>query len=101
MVIVPSTWYENSPNIILEALANRTPVVTSALGGMAELIQHDVNGLLCQVGNSGALAASLQRLIDEPELLERLQRGIAPVKTLDEEMHEIVGIYRSIGHATD
>jgi glycosyltransferase involved in cell wall biosynthesis len=99
VVIVPSTWYENSPNIILEALANRTPVVTSALGGMAEMVQHNVNGLLCQVGHSGDLSSNLQRLIDEPGLLERLRRGIAPVKTLDKEMHEVMAVYRSVGHA--
>jgi glycosyltransferase involved in cell wall biosynthesis len=100
VVIVPSIWYENSPNIILEALANSTPVVTSALGGMTELVQHNVNGLLFQVGHSGDLAANLQRFIDEPDLIERLRRGITPVKTLNEEMYEVMRIYRSLNQIT-
>ncbi|NMC78683.1 MAG: glycosyltransferase family 4 protein, partial [Chloroflexi bacterium] len=35
VLVVPSIWYENSPNVILEAFAHKTPVVTSNLGGMA------------------------------------------------------------------
>jgi len=42
------------------------------------------------------LARQLQRLIDEPELLSRLAEAIAPVRTLDDEMHEIVDLYHTV-----
>lgn len=38
IVAVPSVWYENSPNAILELFAHRTPVLVSDFGGMSELI---------------------------------------------------------------
>jgi glycosyltransferase involved in cell wall biosynthesis len=98
VVVVPSQWYENSPNVILEALACRTPVIASNLGGMAELIQHGRNGLLFEAGNASDLAAQLGRLVEEPGLLDALRRGTGPVRSMDEEISELVGIYeRAVG----
>ena len=93
-LIVPSTWYENSPNTILEAFAHHTPVIASRLGGMAELVQHDVSGLTFQTGDAADLARQLQRLIDDPGLLNRLSQGIGPVKSSAEEMDELEALYR-------
>lgn len=95
VVVVPSVWYENSPNTILEALAYRTPVIVSDLGGMAELVEEGVNGLRFAPGDAVALAARLRQLLDEPALLPRLQRGIGPVRSIVEEMTELQEIYRS------
>src|SRR4029077_20595416 len=44
-VVVPSTWWENSPLVIQEAFHHRRPVVCSDIGGMAEKVEDDVNGL--------------------------------------------------------
>jgi glycosyltransferase involved in cell wall biosynthesis len=96
VIVVPSVWYENSPNIILEAFATRTPVVASDLGGMAELVQHEQNGLLFRVGDPADLARQLQRFIDEPELLPRLRKGIGPVKRVEEEITELIEVYQSL-----
>jgi glycosyltransferase involved in cell wall biosynthesis len=96
VLVVPSLWYENSPNSILEAFVAGTPVVASDLGGMAELVRHEVNGLLFETGNALALAACLQRLIDEAELVSRFARQMPRVKTVDEEVDELENIYRSL-----
>jgi len=93
VVVVPSVWYENSPNVILEAFAHCTPVVASDLGGMAELVQHGVNGLVFEPGNAEALARQLRRLLNEAGLLAKLRNGIAPVPTVDEEMRQLGDIY--------
>jgi len=90
LLVVPSVWYENSPNVILEAFTAGTPIVASDSGGMAELVQHEVNGLLFERGNVDDLARQLQRVVDQPALLESLRKGIGPVKTVDEEMEELV-----------
>jgi glycosyltransferase involved in cell wall biosynthesis len=95
VVVAPSTWYENSPLAIMEAQAAQVPVVTSDLGGMAELVQHDVSGLLFRVGNVEDLARQLQRLLDEPRLLYRLRSGIRPVRMIDEEMEELLELYHA------
>lgn len=96
VVVTPSVWYENSPNVILEAFAHRTPVIVSDLGGMAELVRDGVDGLRFKPGDASDLAARLQRLIDDPHLLDRLREGIGPVKTVAQEMAELEGIYRAV-----
>ena len=95
VVVVPSVWYENSPNTILEAFAHRTPVIASNLGGMAELVRNGENGLLFKSGDADSLAQQLQRLLDDPNLLPTLRAGIGPVKSVAHEMDELEEIYRT------
>lgn len=96
VVVVPSVWYENSPNVILEAFAHRTPVIASDLGGMAELVRHGENGLLFPPGDADCLAQQLRRLIEDPHILSDLRAGIGPVKSVAQEMDELTEIYRLV-----
>lgn len=96
VIVVPSTWYENSPNVILEAFAHRTPVIASNLGGMAELVQDGVNGLLFEPGNPASLASQLDRLVQDPALLIKLREGIEPVRSVGEEIDELEEIYQAV-----
>ena len=94
VVVVPSINYENSPNVILQAFVYRTPVVVSNLGGMAELVEHEKNGLLFNPGDASDLALQLRRLKEDTDLLYRLREGIGTVKSMAEEMDELLEIYR-------
>jgi glycosyltransferase involved in cell wall biosynthesis len=96
VIVVPSLWYENSPNVILEAFAHQTPVIASNLGGMAELVQHGENGLVFEVGNPDDLARQLQRLSVEPDLLAKLQTGIGPIKSVSMEIDELEAVYQKL-----
>lgn len=71
-IVVPSVWVENSPLVIHEAQQARVPVITADAGGMAEYVHHEVNGLLFAHRNPDALAAQMQRLVDDPALAARL-----------------------------
>lgn len=94
MLLIPSIWYENSPNVILEAFAHRTPVLASNLGGMAELVSHNVDGLTFAAGDAEDLARQIERVIDNPALLEQFGANIPPVRTVAQEMDELEAIYR-------
>jgi glycosyltransferase involved in cell wall biosynthesis len=96
VIVVPSLWYENSPNAILEAFGHRTPVVASNLGGMAELVRDGENGLLFALGDAEGLARQLRRLLDDPHVLPTLRAGIGPVKSMAQEMDELEEIYRVV-----
>jgi glycosyltransferase involved in cell wall biosynthesis/MoaA/NifB/PqqE/SkfB family radical SAM enzyme len=75
-IVVPSVWVENSPLVIHEAQQARVPVITADAGGMAEYVRHEINGLLFEHRNPTALAAAMQRILDEPGLAGRLgERG--------------------------
>jgi glycosyltransferase involved in cell wall biosynthesis len=96
VLVVPSIWYENAPLVIQEAFAAKTPVIATNLGGMAEAVIHEVNGLLFERGNVDDLTRQLRRIVDEPGLVERLRAGIPPVKAVNEEVTELEEIYHNL-----
>jgi glycosyltransferase involved in cell wall biosynthesis len=96
VLVVPSVWYENSPNVILEAFATGTPVVVSRLGGMAEMVTDGVNGFQFEAGNARDLARVLQRFVDQPDLAATLGPSSPPVKTVQQEIEELVEVYAGI-----
>jgi glycosyltransferase involved in cell wall biosynthesis len=57
----------------LEAMAMGKAIVASDVGGHKELIKHNLNGLLFRAGNFKTLAASLNQLLIDTELCQRLQ----------------------------
>jgi glycosyltransferase involved in cell wall biosynthesis len=74
-VLMPSTWWENSPVVIQESFRARRPVICTGIGGMAEKVTHGVNGLHFARGDASDLARRIAEAID-PELYQRLQAGI-------------------------
>ena len=96
VLVVPSTWYENSPLTIHEARAARVPVIASAIGGIPELVHHGVTGLTFPAGDAAALAACMREVIDNPGRLAEWRRSIHPPKTLEAQAVEIEGIYRDL-----
>jgi glycosyltransferase involved in cell wall biosynthesis len=97
VLVAPSLW-NDYPLIINEAFAAQTPVIATDLGGVRDLVEPEVNGLLFERGNTEALARALRRAIAEPELLANLRRGIPPVKTIGDAVEEMLGIYRETMH---
>jgi glycosyltransferase involved in cell wall biosynthesis len=69
---VLSTHGEGLPLGLLEAMAKGKPVVATAVGGIPELIQHDVSGLLVPPADHDALAHELSRLLDTPAFARTL-----------------------------
>ena len=83
VVLVPSIWWENSPLVILEAVAAGTDVVCSDIGGMAEKARS-LDGLRSfPVGNAMVLAASLQARLSPSTPLS--QQGMASVSNFSGE----------------
>jgi glycosyltransferase involved in cell wall biosynthesis len=83
-VIVPSTWWENSPMVIQEAFANGRSVICAGIGGMAEKVRDGVDGLHFEVRNPLDLADTLIRAACEPNLLDRFQANIRKPLSLEE-----------------
>lgn len=71
-VTVPSTWYENAPMAVLEPMSLGLPVVASAIGGIPEMIENGIDGLLVTPGSMVELANALRKVIDDRELAARL-----------------------------
>ncbi len=83
-IVVPSVWVENSPLVIHEALQARVPVITGNVGGMAELVRNEVNGLLFEHRQVDSLAEQMGRLEADPAWARRLgRRGYLGAETGD------------------
>jgi glycosyltransferase involved in cell wall biosynthesis len=66
---------EGMPVCLMEAGACGVPAAATAVGGVPELVQDGLTGLLTAPGDPEALAAALVRLLAEPELASRLGRA--------------------------
>lgn len=71
-VLCLPTLREGFPNVVLEAAASRLATVTTDATGARDSVVHEVTGLIVEQSNVNALADALQRLIESPELAERL-----------------------------
>ena len=67
LVVLPS-HSEGSPNVMLEAMSAGVPVVATSVGGVPEIAEHGKSALLVSVGDIGALALSMTRLLRDPSL---------------------------------
>lgn len=78
---IPSLCYENSPTVMLESFYCSTPVLASNIEGIAELIEEKKTGLIFEAGDSAALHASLDWLLDN--LVTVRSMGRDSLATLD------------------
>jgi glycosyltransferase involved in cell wall biosynthesis len=93
VLVVPSRWYENTPLVIQSALATKTPLIVTNLGGMAELIRHGYNGFVFDLNNVKSLCEQMKRLLDESDLLETMKENIAPERTIPQMVDDIESVY--------
>jgi glycosyltransferase involved in cell wall biosynthesis len=66
-LIIPSLWHEPGGTVAFEAMMSSRAVISSAVGGMPEVIKHGVNGLLVKPNDINGLAQSLERLYLNPQ----------------------------------
>ncbi len=92
LLVVPSLWYENTPFSVLEALHAGLPVLASDLGGITELVDDGVNGMLFPVGDSDSLANAIQGVLKDPSRLGDLQVG-ARVQTIEKNLDALEALY--------
>ena len=100
-VVVPSSWYENSPMVIYQSFACGKPVIGSKRGGIPDLIDHDINGLLYESGDIAELAQHMRNLATNPEKQRSysIQARHKAEKEYTPEVHyqRIIQVYKSLG----
>ncbi|MFA5144811.1 MAG: glycosyltransferase family 4 protein [Candidatus Omnitrophota bacterium] len=97
--VIPSLW-ENHPYSCLEAMACGKAIVATETGGLPEIIQNGVNGVLVEAGSSSRLADNIVGLISNERLRDKLGRNArktieeryAPVKVIQ----QTVSIYEKL-----
>ncbi|MFZ2333451.1 MAG: glycosyltransferase family 4 protein [Sideroxyarcus sp.] len=96
VLVVPSIWYENTPLVIYSAQAAGCPVIASNLGGMAEVVEHEINGLLFEAGDISGLAGSIKRLALDQKLRHQLATNALRPKSISEYVIELQEIYAEV-----
>jgi glycosyltransferase involved in cell wall biosynthesis len=89
---------EGTPVAVLEALAAGRPVVATAVGGVPDVVEDGVTGLLAPAGDTEGLARALERLARDPELRSEMgRRGAGQVRErfgLERMVEEVEAVYR-------
>ena len=79
-LVMPSRW-EGLPISLLESMACDTPVVASAVGGIPDVIESGVDGLLYPQGDAEALTSALTQMLCDPTGRERMaDKGRAKIE---------------------
>ena len=98
-VVVPSIWWENSPVVIEEAFHARRPVICADIGGMAEKVEHGVNGLHFHARDPEALAQLMWRCVQEPSVASTLAAGVRRLPSLAESARDYRAVYAEAAEA--
>jgi glycosyltransferase involved in cell wall biosynthesis len=93
-IFVAPSRFESFGLVFVEAMMHARPVVGCSVGGICEVVEHEVTGLLVPPGNSEALAESLTRLIASPQL--RVELGAAGRRRYEERFTAEIMAARSL-----
>ena len=91
-VVVPSRWYENMPNTVLEAYAHGKAVIAMNIGSMPEIVEEGITGLLFEQESSTDLSNKLEWLANEPYELKELENGVIRERAKLNPEHHLVRI---------
>ncbi|WP_424099165.1 glycosyltransferase [Moorena producens] len=95
LLAVPSQWLETGPMVVMEAFAAGIPVIGSRLGGIAELVQDGVNGILVEPTSVEAWAEKICDLCGDRSQLTHLRSGISPPQDMQTVAKQMRLIYQA------
>ncbi len=72
--LMPSRWHENNPMSLLEARAVGVPVICTDMGGLPEMVEDGVDGLVVPSGQPLALSDAIRQLAADPILAQEMGR---------------------------
>lgn len=79
--IVPSEWYDNFPNTILESFAYKKPVIATNFGSLPELVKDRETGLLFKYRDTNDLIQKCNELVNHPD--KAIEMGLKAYKTIE------------------
>jgi glycosyltransferase involved in cell wall biosynthesis len=98
-LVLPSS-NEGTPVSVIEALAARTPVVATRVGGVPDVVREGEDGFLVETGNTEALAERLALLASDPELRNRMGEAardrVLPRYAVDRLVEDVDRLYRAL-----
>jgi glycosyltransferase involved in cell wall biosynthesis len=100
VLVVPSLWYENMPNVVLEGMVHDRPTIVSRLGSFTELIRDGETGYCFAPGDARDLSAKLTFLLDNRGIAEETgKRAGAYVREkhrFDIHLKALIGLFETV-----
>ena len=93
IAVVPS-FIESYSLVVREAFSAGVPVIASNVGGIPEIVENGVNGLLFNPYNKVELLSLIKKVSKDTGLLHNLRKGIKPVKSINQEASELISEYK-------
>lgn len=76
VILFLSHWYEGFPMVMLESMQNYTPLIVTNLGVMPEVIHHNVNGYVVNVGDLESIQKHIELIFsDDLKYIELIKNG--------------------------
>ncbi len=99
VAVLPS-FFEGMGRVLLESMAMGKPVVASRVGGIPDLVEHGINGLLVTPGDTQELTDALQKILNDKKLAQRLgkegQKRVKEQFSADVMVQSIEKVYREL-----
>jgi len=99
-LVFPSVWHEPGGTVAFEAMAHAKPVIVSRVGGMPEVVEDGVTGLIVPPGDDAALAHAVDTLATDQSLAQRM--GAAGLRhateryNLDAHVAQLMNLYQGV-----
>lgn len=104
VVVLPSTYREGVPKVLIEAAAAGRALVATDMPGCREIVRHGENGLLVPPRDPCALAEAISRLVVDPRLRQQLgrqgRRLVLNEFSLDHVLRQTLDLYRRSSRST-
>jgi glycosyltransferase involved in cell wall biosynthesis len=100
VLVIPSIWAEPFGLVAVEACAQQLPIIATEMGGLPEIIQHNLNGLLCSPADPDSLGRAMLKLYLDSGLRQRLSRHARDSVAAFLDTERMLDQYQSILHST-
>jgi glycosyltransferase involved in cell wall biosynthesis len=89
------SYAEGQPLSILEAMAVGLPIISTRVGSIPEVIEHEISGILIEPGNQEGLALAIDRLFRHPDERARIGRE---ARSIVNERHDIQKMFAQLAN---
>lgn len=95
-VIIPSLWKETGPLTVFDAFNAGVPVIASNLGGLADRVKPNVDGLLFETGSVNELVEIFNNCVKDRGVLKKLRNNVKPHNTMEQMAEGIHNLYNKV-----
>jgi len=96
LVIIPSVWMDNTPLVLIEALANEVPVIATRIPPIEELVVDGESGFLADFGSVESLAQAIARALAHKAAIRSGTVAFPAQRSLDQYVSEVQRVYASV-----